>query len=68
MATIHKRTADEIVACNGQYKDDPPVLRIVQYTNAWGGEAYGLEYEGQLGKYSPSQYVIDPKVYWEAKS
>jgi len=67
MATISKKLADELVAGDGYYSDDPRAVRIVQYTNAWGGEAYGIEYPGQLGKYAQSEYVIDPKVYWEAK-
>jgi len=68
MATISKDLADRIVANNGYYKDDPRVYRIVEYTNAWGGIAYGLEYPGQEGKYSPSEYVINPRVYWEANA
>lgn len=67
MATVSKKLADELVAGDGYYSDDLRVIRIVQYTNAWGGEAYGIEYPGQFGKYSPSEYVINPKVYWEAK-
>lgn len=67
MATVSKDLADKIVAKDGYYSDDPRVLRIVQYTNAWGGTAYGIEYPGQEGKYAQSEYVNDPKVYWEAK-
>ena len=67
MATVSKDLADKLVAQNGYYADDPRVMRIVEYTNAWGKQAYGIEYEGQLGKYHPSEYVIDPKVYWEAE-
>ncbi len=67
MSTVSKTMADKLVACNGCYKDDMPVVRIVEYTNAWGGTAYGLECEHQMGRYAPSEYVIDPRVYWEAK-
>ena len=66
MATVDKTLANELVAMGGYYRDDPRVIRVVEYTNAWGKLAYGLEYEGQLGKYSPSEYVINPKTYWEA--
>jgi len=66
MATVSKELAYKLAANDGYYSDDPRVLRIVQYTNAWGGEAYGIEYEGQIGKYSESEYVIDPKLYWQA--
>lgn len=68
MATVSKDLADKLVAQDGYYSDDARVLRIVEYTNAFGsGLSYGVEYEGQFGKYGPSEYVIDPKVYWEAK-
>lgn len=68
MATVDKQMADEMVQLNGQYADDPPVLRIVEYDNAWGGVSYGLEYERDLGKYSTSEFVRNPRVYWRAKS
>ena len=64
MSTVDKSIADRIVA--GEFADDHPV-RIVKYTNAWGGEAYGVEFKGQLGKYCESAYVRNPTVYWEAK-
>jgi hypothetical protein len=67
MATVDKVTADKIAASNGHYDDDPPVVRIVEYTDMGGKQAYGLEYEGQLGKYAESVYVRDPKVYWAPK-
>lgn len=66
MATVSKKLADELKAGDGYYSDDPRVMRIIEYTNAWGAQAYGIEYERDLGKYSPSEFVIDPKVYWEA--
>lgn len=67
MATVSKDLADELVFGDGYYSDDPRVVRIVEYTNAWGGQSFGLEYEGQLGKYSESEYVQSPKVYWQAE-
>lgn len=66
MATVSKELADTLVQNDGHYADDPRVSRIIEYTNAWGGTAYGLEYPGQEGKYSPSDYVNNPRVYWEA--
>ncbi len=68
MATVSKEMADKLVAGDGHYSTDPRVQRIVEYTNAWSGTAYGIEYEHEVGKYAPSEYVIDPKVYWEAKA
>jgi hypothetical protein len=68
MATINdKEMIDLLVAKNGYYEDDPRVMRIIEYTNAWGKTAYGIEYEGQIGKYSVSEWVINPKVYWRAE-
>lgn len=67
MATISKELADKLVSQDGYYSDDPRAIRIMEYTTAWGKQAYGVEYPGQLGKYSPSEYINDPKVYWEAK-
>lgn len=66
MATVSKDLADKLVAGDGYYSDDPRVIRIVEYTNAWGVQAWGIEYERDIGKYSASEYVIDPKVYWQA--
>jgi hypothetical protein len=63
MATISKDIADRIIAGEFASEDGWPA-RIVKYTNAWGGEAYGVEYRHELGKYSPSEYVRSPQVYW----
>jgi phenolic acid decarboxylase len=62
MATLDKKIADEIVA--GKYAEDHPV-KIVRYTNAWGGESYGVIFEGEdLNRYAASDFVINPTVYW----
>jgi hypothetical protein len=66
MATVSKKLADEIRDANGYYADDPRVMRIVEYTDMGGKQAYGLEYEWQLGKYSESPYIRNPKTYWIA--
>lgn len=66
MATVDKDIADKIVEGNGYYLGDPLVVRIVEYTDMGGKLAYGLEYEGQLGKYAESQYVRSPRTYFEA--
>ena len=65
MATVNKTLADKLKANNGYYSDDTRVIRVVEYDNAWGGVAYGLEYEGQLGRYAASEYVRNPRVYFE---
>ena len=66
MGTVSKEIADKIVAGNGVYPGDPRCARIVEYTNAWGGTAYGVEMPHELGRYRPSAYVINPRTYWEA--
>ncbi len=71
MSTVDKDFADKVVECGGvMFPDDPmepPVNRIVEYTNAWGKKAYGITFEGEdLNKYMrPSEYVIKPRVYWD---
>jgi hypothetical protein len=62
MSTVDKGIADAVIA--GEYPEDCWV-RIVKYTNAWGGESYGLENSRTLGKYQASDFVINPTVYWE---
>lgn len=63
MGTISKKIADDVIA--GLYDDDRPV-KIVKYTDAWGGEAYGLicAHENP-DRYAPSEYVRNPSLYWE---
>lgn len=67
MATVSKDLADKIKNADGYYADDPRVYRIVEYTDMGGKQAYGIEYEHQIGKYAESPYVKSPKVYWEAE-
>lgn len=61
MSTVTKEIADKVAA--GYYPEDG-FVRIIKYTNAWGGEAYGLESKNTIGKYSPSEFVINPEIYW----
>lgn len=71
MPTLDKEIADRIVKANGRlYAEDPPCTRIVEYTNKWGGTSYGVTFEGQNpDTYTqPSQFIINPKIYWEAAS
>lgn len=65
MGTINKQIADDVIA--GKYDQDNPV-KIVQYQNQWGGESYGLICAHEsLDRYSASEFVINPKTYWEKK-
>ena len=67
MPTVSKVIADAITKGDGHYEDDPPVERIVEYTNMVGELAYGLEYEGRGQRYDPSPYVRNPRTYWKKK-
>ena len=66
MGTVTKDIADAIA--RGEYEDDDP-KRIVEYTNAWGGIAYGVTF----GREDPnkylyeSEYVKSPRIYWDHK-
>lgn len=71
MSTINsKEIIDKIIAGNGIYPGDEhcsPIVRIVEYTNAWGGTCWGTETQRELGKYHPTEFVRNPKVIWERK-
>lgn len=69
MPTVNKAIADRCIAGNGYYPGDHiRVIRVTEYDNAYGGVSYGLDYEGTLGRpYSESEFVRNPRVYWEAK-
>ncbi len=70
MATIDSRAAiDAIIAANGrQYPDEPPVVRIVEYTNAWDKTCWGIVFEDEpadMYRYEmESDYVKRPRVIW----
>ena len=67
MATVGKQLADQIKDNDGYYADDPRVARIIEYTDMGGKQAYGIEYEHQVGKYAESHFIRNPKVYWEVQ-
>lgn len=63
MGTVSKQIADDVIA--GKYEDDRPV-KIIKYTDAWGGEAYGLVCAHEdPNRYAASAYVINPTLYWK---
>jgi hypothetical protein len=68
MGTVSKDIADKIKNADGYYFDDPRVFRIVEYTDMGGKQAYGLEYEHQVGKYAESIYIRNPRVYYQAET
>lgn len=88
MATIDSRDfVNAIIAGNGwphvdgkpqsdedkQAPDNPAVIKIVEYTNAWGKTAWGIVFASDpkhmWGRYEEhTRYVQNPKVIWERVS
>ena len=78
MATIDKEFADNLAKNNGFFNgddnndlgDNPRCIKIVKYTNAWGNDAYGAVFEGELApnRYEEvTEYVRDPHLFWVYK-
>lgn len=71
MATVDKAFADRVVAANGVlYPDDPfepPIQRLVEYTDMGGKLAYGMTLKGQdPEKYlRASEFIRSPRVFWD---
>jgi hypothetical protein len=67
MPTVtHKDIVDEIIKANGEFHGDPPVYSIVEYQSAFGGTCWGLNYQ-ERNAYTPSEYVLEPKVIFKRK-
>ena len=65
MTTVDKTFADKLVALNGQFSDDEPIIKIVEYDNNWGGQGYGLVYAGKQDRYQHNPpFVRNPRIYW----
>lgn len=69
MATVSKHIADQIIAGNGYYHDDPQVKQVVCYINMVGEIAYAILYDHDVAadRYAPSPFVQNPKIIWRAK-
>jgi hypothetical protein len=69
MATVGKELAELIIANNGEYGGDPPVVKVVRYKNQFNGDlAYGLIYEGEDPmRYHNSPACHDPQTIFERK-
>lgn len=71
MATIDsKEMIKELIANNGHYEDDPQVAVIVEYTNAYGNQTYGVTWvnENKNAQYRylvETNFVRNPKIIWE---
>lgn len=64
MATVDKTIADDII--KGLYPEDGWV-KIIEYTTPEGNKAYGaVNRRDDPDRYRPSEYVINPTLYWKA--
>lgn len=72
MTTVSKEFADNVAAHDGFYNgnddnslgDNPRVVEITEYHNAFGGVGYGLTFEGRENRYTETEYVRSPRSYW----
>lgn len=69
MATVSKELAEQIIAQDGYYEDDPRVQQVVKYLNAFGGESWAILYARDVAgnRYAPSEYVRSPQIVWKAQ-
>ena len=67
MASVPKSLADEIIAANGLYKDDPRVTRVVVYENQFDGtDTYAIIYARENPRrYHESPACHNVRVYWD---
>lgn len=79
MSTVDKAFADNIAKHGGWHNgdsdntmgDNPQVVSIVEYDNAFDGVSYGLVFAGRegsggFGRYVESEFVRNPRIYWRA--
>ena len=75
MSTVDKAFADNVAKHGGWFNgdsdnsmgDNPRVILIIEYDNAWGGKGYGLCFDdGRPNRYTASEFVRSPRVYWSA--
>lgn len=66
MTISDKKEIDHIIANNGVANPtDTPFSRITQYDNAWGGIGYGCDFVGEGHRYTPSEFVRNPRIIFE---
>jgi len=73
MSTVDKDFAENLKANQGYYNgdsdnslgDNPRVVEITEYDNAYGGVCYGLTFEGQPNVYSETDFVRNPRPFWK---
>lgn len=67
MGTINKKLADEIIAKNGHYFDDPQASKIVSYMSPEGDLNFAVVYPHEYQfRYEESPWCLDVKVLWRA--
>jgi hypothetical protein len=75
MATFSsKNIIDELITGNGRLAnhpedapDNPRAVKIIEYTNAWGAQAYGVVFEGERDpdRYERETWAVNkPRVIW----
>jgi hypothetical protein len=70
MATIDDAaTIKALIESNGHYEDDPQVVAVWQYHNAFNGRvAYSIHYnQYDLQSFLNSENVLEPLLLWTAK-
>ena len=68
MSTINLSLAQQLIKSNGHFKDDPQVVKIVRYDNAFGDVSYAAIYIHQeYNLYEESPACHNVKVLWELK-
>ena len=76
MSTVDKNFADNLKANRGYYNgdsdnsmgDNPRVVEIIEYDNAFGGVGYGLVFDGTRNRYIESEFVRSPRSYWSYRA
>ena len=71
MPTIDaKHIIDKMIENDGHFSDDPRVYMIVEYTNAWDNQTWGVTYfnppESRMKYLVTSSHVRNPKILWRA--
>lgn len=73
MSTVDAAFAENLKQHAGYYNgnddnsmgDNPRVVEITEYDNAYGGVAYGLTFAGKRNVYTASDFVRNPRQFWK---
>lgn len=71
MATIStKSIIDKLIENDGHYEGDPRAYMIVEYTNSYGNQTWGVTWPNDR---NPDKYLVEtefvrnPQIIWRAK-